>query len=81
MATCAITMICHSLLEASYVFTGTSNRTDHEIKSSAIARRAYAFIQGTGLDIAIQSYGLDYNPEVIREEFNRIFPCKTPPSL
>ena len=77
MATCAITMICHSLLEASYVFTGTSNRTDNELKSSAVAKRAYAFIQGTGLDLAIQRFGLDYSAENIREEFNRIFPCKT----
>lgn len=74
-------MICHSLREASYIFTGTSGRTDNEMKSSAIARRAYAFVQGTGLDLAIQRFGLDYDAETIREEFNKIFPCKTPPSL
>ena len=73
VATAALTMIYFSLLEASYMFTGTCRRTNHEFRSSVRAREAYAFIQGTGLDIAIKKFNLDYDAETLRDEFNKIF--------
>lgn len=41
-----------------------------------VANQALAFIQGTGLDIAIKVYDLGYDPEVLRNAFFRIFHVK-----
>lgn len=41
-----------------------------------IANQALAFIQGTGLDIVIKVYDLDYDPVVLRNAFFRIFHVK-----
>ena len=74
MATAALTMLCQSLLEASFIFTKTSgSTTKNNHCSSKISMQAFAFIQGTGLDIAIQAYGLEYNPKELRDSFNKIF--------
>lgn len=34
------------------------------------AQSCYAFVQGTGLEILIGRFGLEYNPENIRDTFN-----------
>ena len=34
------------------------------------ARSCYFFIQGTGLDILLDQYGMAYNPDQIRSGFN-----------
>lgn len=70
MTTCAMTMIYQSIKEASYVFTHTDNLNS---KHAEVSREAYAFIQGSGLDITIRKYSLDYSPNRIRDEFKRIF--------
>lgn len=76
MTTMALSMICHSLKEASFLFTGTSNNPRNEFSRSDIATQAYAFIQGTGLDVMIKDFSLDLNADRIRDEFNRIFGTK-----
>ena len=45
-------------------------------KNLKIAQQALAFIQGTSLEIAIQTYGLDYDPDSLRQTFFRIFHVK-----
>ncbi len=69
----ALAMICHSLKEASFLFTGTSNNPRNEFSRSDISTQAYAFIQGTGLELMIEDYQLALNANRIRDEFNRIF--------
>jgi len=41
-----------------------------------IGSNALAFIQGTGLDLVIKVYDLDYDPQVLRNTFFRIFHVK-----
>src|SRR5437773_297584 len=67
MATMGLAVICNSLKEASVVFNGNSSKT---------AARAMAFIQGTGLEVTIQTFELDLNANQIRAEFYRIFHAK-----
>ena len=33
-------------------------------------RESYAFVQGTGLDMVMQQYGLNYDPDELRNGFN-----------
>lgn len=68
-----LSIICRTILEASYVFTGTSGNNKNCYQSSKIAQEALAFIQGTGLDITIQRFALDLDPDKVREEFDKIF--------
>lgn len=76
----AISILRHTLQEASYVFVHTNGRLTRE-KSihMATSRQALAFVMGTGLDIMLQSYGMDYNPEDLREQFYAIFHFKNSP--
>jgi len=71
-------MLCQTLLEASYMFTKTSGSTTRNSHSSSeFSKQAFVFIQGTGLDIAIETYGLEYNPKELRDSFNKIFKART----
>lgn len=73
MTTMALSIICHTFIEASYMYTGTSGRAQNPYTSSKIAREAFAFIQGTGLEVTIQRFDLDLNADELREGFYAIF--------
>lgn len=73
MMTMGLAIITHSLKEASYVYAGTSTYDHNKFRHSKLAMQALAFIEGTGLDITIQRFGLDLNAHNIREEFHRKF--------
>ena len=46
------------------------------VKKMRIAQQALAFIQGTGLEITLKVYGIDYDPDVLRQTFFRVFHVK-----
>ncbi|GAB5657422.1 hypothetical protein JMUB7498_26690 [Staphylococcus aureus] len=56
-------MLCATLQDASTI----------SMKSSKTAKQALAFIEGTGLDLAIKTYGLDLDPKQLRYKFYAIF--------
>lgn len=60
--------------EAAMLYTWTNGYLGK--KNMKIANQALAFIQGTGLDVAIKVYGLDYDPQSLRNTFFRIFHVK-----
>jgi len=63
ISTMGLSMICETLKDASLIST----------KSSKIAQQALAFIEGTGLEIAIRNYNLDLDPKQLRYQFYAIF--------
>ena|SRR3990167_5218794 len=72
MTTMALAMICNTLMEASFAIS-SSGIPKTKLYNQKVVREAYAFIQGTSLDIKIMEYHLDLDPERIRNEFFRIF--------
>lgn len=73
MTTMALAIICNCLKDASYLFaTSSINVRNHRDKFS-LATEAYAFIQGTGLEVTIQRFELDLNADRIRYEFTKVF--------
>lgn len=73
----ASSLLKHTLLEASYIFIHTNGKTtrDKHVKI-ATSKQALEFVMGTGLDIMLQSYGIEYNADEIREQFYQIFHIK-----
>ena len=67
----------NAFTEASYIFihhTSNGAKPSREWLSGVeIAREAILFIQGTGLDIFINTYHLSYDPNRLRENFCEIF--------
>jgi hypothetical protein len=63
ITTLGLSIITQSLREASTICT----------KSSAQAVKAFAFVNGSGLDITIQRFGLNLNAGELRYEFYQIF--------
>jgi len=49
---------------------GVSKKGYYSRNTFKEAMQCYYFVQGTGLDILIESYELDYNAEEIRKGFN-----------
>lgn len=78
MATMGLACIMSAFQEASLFYTLTSTHYGrHQVKPMLkIASQSLAFIQGTGLDITIRSYGLDLEAEQLRYTFYRIFHVK-----
>lgn len=63
--------------EAAYAYTHTGGYSEYDSRSKiAVAWRAKAFIQGTGLEIALRTYNLDYDADHLRSTFFRIFHVK-----
>ena len=73
MTTMALAIICNSLRDASYLFATSSINVRNHRDKFTLATEAYAFIQGTGLEITIQRFSLDLNANGIRYEFNKLF--------
>ena len=74
MTTLGLAAIMSAFQEASMFYTYTNGYFGH--KKMRVASEALTFIQGTGLDICIQEYGLDYDPYHLRESFFRKFHVK-----
>lgn len=66
--------IASAFEEAAMLYTWTNGYLGK--KNLRIAQQALAFIQGTSLEIAIKTYGLDYDPDSLRTTFFRIFHVK-----
>lgn len=64
-------MICNSLVEASYYVSGSA--PNHKLYSKKALKEAYMFVQGTGLDVVLKHYNLDYNAQDLRRIFNGLF--------
>jgi len=60
--------------EAAMLYTHTNGYFGK--KNIGLAKRAYAFIQGTGLEMCIQMYDLSYDADELRQTFFRIFHVK-----
>ena len=78
MATMGMACIMEAFKEASWVFTNTGNYFGRHKASEMIkvGSEALAFIQGTGLEITLQCYGLDYDANQLRGTFYRTFHVK-----
>lgn len=64
MNTIGMSILAETMIQASrFIYL------KHPSKNGVTAQ-CYAFIQGTGLDILLGSYGLDYDPEYLRSGFN-----------
>lgn len=67
-------ILIETLRSAAYFVTRSANgfQPRHHITRSFLneSRHCYYFIQGTGLDILISNYGLEYDPDTIRDSFN-----------
>ena len=66
--------IASAFEEAAMLYTWTNGYLGK--KNSKIAQEALAFIQGTSLEIAIKTYGLDYDADSLRTVFFRTFHVK-----
>lgn len=72
--TMVLESLCFTIREASYMFVRT-NRTmtgDH-MRNLKYSRQAFVFISGTGLDVMLDSYGIMYDADNIREAFYERF--------
>lgn len=67
MNTIGMSILFEAFHNASFIYKiprGNQYMTRKEVLDS------YAFVQGTGLDILLQSYHLDYDPDQLRNGFN-----------
>lgn len=63
--TLGLSILSETLYSAQFIHTNSGRGGD------LVEHRAcYAFIQGSGLDILLQQYGLNYDPDGIRSGFN-----------
>ena len=70
-------VLVETLRSAAYFFQHSSKgiyRSSHYRDQNLLmeGRQCYIFIQGTGLDILIEGYNLDYNANYLRDRFNYI---------
>ena len=75
-STLALSTLVNTILDAAYVLGYRSKKNAEgkiNPKLEAKSRQAYAFVSGTGLDLMIKYYQLDYDPEEIREQFFKRF--------
>lgn len=70
--TLGMTSLVQALTEASYMFAGSNHtwctRAQTGITQKA-ARQSFLFIQGTGLEMMLEQYCIDLNPEELRNGF------------
>ena len=74
--TLALSALSEVILDASYIMghrqkANSEGKTNPKLQESS--RDAYAFISGTGLELMIEYYQLDYNAEEIRFQFYQRF--------
>lgn len=60
--------------EAAYMFMKTNGKlTPTEMIYIKTSQEALAFVSGTGLNVMIESYGLSFNADILRQEFYASF--------
>lgn len=74
----AKSILQNALVEAAYMFVHTDGRLSREkLTALEASKQAFVFISGTGLEIMLEEYGLDYDAEKIRENFYQKFHIKS----
>lgn len=63
-------VLVETLKAAAYYVTHSNGTKSHAGIQFKEAMSCYAFVQGTGLHIIINQFGLDYDAEKIQETFN-----------
>lgn len=67
----------NTLVEAAYMFVHTNGKlTREKLQFLENSRQAFAFISGTGFELMIEKYSLDYDAEKIRTIFYEKFHIK-----
>ena len=78
MNTLGKAVLLQTFQEASLVFTETDKRVERDLPYSTYynnfhvnenKKKAFAFIKGTGLEIFIQHYNLEYDAQELRNTF------------
>ena len=73
----AISVLRHTFNEAAYLYIHTDGKMSREsLIKIETSKQALAFIQGTGLEVMLEEYGLDYNADNLRQVFYRTFHVK-----
>lgn len=73
----AKSILQNALVEAAYMFVHTDGRLSREkLTALEASKQAFAFISGTGLEIMLEGYGLDYDADKIRTNFYEKFHIK-----
>ena len=74
LTTLGMCAIAEAFKEAAMLYVWTNGYFGK--KNMKIAQEALAFIQGTGLEIAIRTYDLGYDADSLRQTFFRTFHVK-----
>ena len=74
MNTIGESILVETLKSAAYFITRSNGtfQPKHHVTKSYLQEAGYCyfFVQGTGLDLLIHRYRLDYNPDELRNTFN-----------
>ena len=74
--TLALSSLVNSILDAAYIFGYRKKKqSEGHINPEMVenSKEAFAFISGTGLNMMIEYYQIDYNAEELREKFYHLF--------
>ena len=63
-------MLIETLKMAVFFLHNSSNFSNYTKTMYREAKGCYMFIQGSGLDMALARFGLDYDAQLLRNEFN-----------
>jgi hypothetical protein len=70
MNTIGMTILIDALKESSYLFTGSDGRGHYlRPKKRELCEESLAFVQGTGMDMMINTYYIAYDPHELRNTF------------
>lgn len=73
----AFSILKNTLVDAAFAIIHTNGKLNHSREiQMATSKQALAFLMGTGLDIMLQSYDLDYSADELRESFYQTFHIK-----
>lgn len=71
-------VLTDTIREASYMFIHTNgNLSKAKLAMTETSKAAYAFLRGTGLEIMLQAYSIDYDPNSLRTAFYAQFHIKS----
>ena len=75
MDTLCLSTIADAIIDASYLFGYRERRLKTPVSNArlSIAKEAYAFISGTGLDRVIEYYALDLDADKLRTSFESMW--------
>ena len=74
--TLALSALVNSMQDAAYLFGFRKKKTSEGFINKKLyesSKEAYAFLSGTGLEMMIEYYQIDYDAEELREKFGQIF--------